>query len=165
MTTELTQNKVKELFEYRDGSLFWKIRSAYRIQIGDKVGGTNGSKQPYLRLRIKEHRYLVHRVIYLYHHGYMPDFVDHIDGDIANNNIENLREVSVSQNQLNRKTRSDNILNIKNVRYSKRQKKYAVKLSINKKPKHIGYFKDLELAELVATMAREKYHGEFARNH
>ena len=32
------------------------------------------------------------------------------------------------------------------------------------KAKNFGSFKDLELADLVATMVREKYHGEFARH-
>ena len=27
-----------------------------------------------------------------------------------------------------------------------------------------GYFKDLELADLVGTMAREKYHGQYAHH-
>ena len=35
---------------------------------------------------------------------------------------------------------------------------------VNKKPKYIGVYEDLELAELVAMEARNKYHGQFA-NH
>jgi hypothetical protein len=30
--------------------------------------------------------------------------------------------------------------------------------------KYLGIYEDIELAELVAIEARQKYHGEFARN-
>jgi hypothetical protein len=35
---------------------------------------------------------------------------------------------------------------------------------IRKKRKNIGYFDDLELADLVATEARNLYHGAFVRH-
>jgi hypothetical protein len=41
---------------------------------------------------------------------------------------------------------------------------YQVKINVNKNTKSLGTFKDLELAELVAMEARNKYHGNFA-NH
>jgi hypothetical protein len=39
-----------------------------------------------------------------------------------------------------------------------------VRLKVNGKEKYLGLFEDMELAGLVADMAREKYHGEFARH-
>jgi hypothetical protein len=35
---------------------------------------------------------------------------------------------------------------------------------VNKKRKYIGSFEDVELADLVAQEARDKYHGRFARH-
>jgi hypothetical protein len=160
----LTQEQAHSLFEYKDGVLYWRIRPANCISIGDIAGGTNGTKEPYVRVKIGKERHLIHRVIYLMHYGYMPKIVDHIDNNKSNNKIENLREVTKSQNCLNKKIRKDNLLNIKNVYFYKPNKKYAVKISINGKPQHIGYFEDLELAELVAIESRNKFHGNFARH-
>jgi hypothetical protein len=33
---------------------------------------------------------------------------------------------------------------------------------MNSKTKHLGYFEDLELADLVSTEARDLYHGKYA---
>ena len=44
------------------------------------------------------------------------------------------------------------------------KKTWVVRVQTNKNRKYIGSFKDLELAELVAMEARNKYHKEFARN-
>jgi len=162
---ELTQNKAKELFEYSNGALYWKVKPANSVNVGDKVGGLNGNKHPYLRLKYKEYRYLVHKVVFLYHHGYIPDCVDHIDGNSLNNNIENLREATKSQNSLNQtNNRKNNTSKCRNVYWYKHQNKWAVSIVVNKVKRFFGYFEDLELADLVATMAREKYHGQFLRN-
>jgi hypothetical protein len=40
----------------------------------------------------KGHRQYAHRLVWLYHHGFMPKMITHIDGDTKNNRIENLRE-------------------------------------------------------------------------
>jgi hypothetical protein len=39
-----------------------------------------------------------------------------------------------------------------------------VRVKVNKKQKHIGVFEDIELADLVAQEARNKFHGAFARH-
>lgn len=162
--TTLTQAEAKCLFEYRDGRLFWKIRPANRIKIGDKAGGTNGKKEPYLRLRIKEKRYLVHKIIFLIHYGYMPEIVDHIDGDISNNAIENLREATKEQNRQNSRTNKNNTSGSKNVFWQKSNKHWLVRLRCNGRKIDCGTFKEFELADLVAHEARSLYHKNFARH-
>ena len=42
--------------------------------------------------------------------------------------------------------------------------KWRVRISVKNKSISIGCFEDLELADLVAQEARDKYHKEFARN-
>lgn len=158
----LTQQLLHELFEYSEGKLFWKVRPASCVQVGDEVGSQNDSKYGYLRVRLRDKRYMVHSLIFMYHHGYMPNLIDHIDGNSENNKIENLREATCSQNSLNKKVRTDSSTGVKNVAFYKPNGKFAVSLSISGKRKHIGYFDDLELAELVAIEAREKFHGAFS---
>jgi len=98
------------------------------------------------------------------HHGYVGDQIDHIDGNSLNNKIENLRVVTNSQNQLNRKLSSNSKTKFKGVSKHAQVDRYMVRLRIKGKETYFGLFEDLELAGLVADMAREKYHGEFARH-
>lgn len=157
----ITQELVKDLFEYRDGKLYWK--KCHRKDFnGTEAGCLNNTG--YLRVKITKAGYLVHRLIYLMHHGRLPVMIDHINGNPLDNRIDNLREASSPQNQYNAKVRKDNLSGIKGVGWNKNKKKWIVRIRINGKRKHLGCFDDLELAELVIIEARNKYHKEFARN-
>ena len=156
----ITQELVKELFEYRDGELFWKIKPAQRTKVGDKAGYT-GNKW-YSRVSIKGVRFLNHRIIFLYHHGYLPKIVDHIDRNTFNNRIENLRESTQSQNCMNTKSRKASSSKYLGVSWFKRDKNWAAYVQINGKKKFLGYFtSDTEAAAVYDKAAREHY-GEFA---
>ncbi len=53
-------------------------------------------------------RVYAHRVIWALHHGEWPKLIDHTDGDLANNRIENLRNVDQTTNMRNACLPSDN---------------------------------------------------------
>lgn len=153
---------LSEYLEYRDGGLFWKKLKNHR---GPKVGQRYGTEQfGYRQGSYDGHNYKEHRLIWFLHYGYLPKCIDHIDGNGLNNSLENLREVTQSQNLLNTGKRSTNTTGHKNVYFNKAAKKYQVQLFVDKKVKYIGTFDDLELAALVAEEARNKYHGEYARH-
>ena len=156
----MNANKAKELFEYRDGELYWKVDVAHNVKAGSIAG--NIQKTGYKRLRFEGKDYLVHRIIFLIHHGFLPKMVDHHDLNPLNNNIENLRDADRSKNGMNQKLHSNNSLGLKNI--SMAGNKFRVQIQFNNVYKSIGYFDDLELAELVAIEARDKYHGEYT-NH
>ena len=158
----ITQNQVKDLFDYRDGELYWKISLAYKIKIGNKAGSLNG--RGYLNTKIKGRLYRNHRIIFLYHHGYLPKCIDHIDGNKINNRIENLREATISQNICNARTRADNTSGVKGVSWHKQTKKWIVQLQVKNKAKYFGLYHDIEVAKFIAETMRNKYHGAFA-NH
>ena len=44
---------------------------------------------------------LYHRAVWAVVHGYLPMIIDHINGDPYDNRMENLREVSTSENNMN----------------------------------------------------------------
>ena len=75
-----------------------------------------------------------------------------------------LREVTRTQNQYNKPMCKNNTSGSRGVAWHKGAQSWAVRVSVNKKSKLIGYFKDLELADLVGAMAREKYHGHYAHH-
>ena len=105
---------------------------------------------------------MVHKIVYLMNYGHIPEIVDHIDGNIQNNRVDNLRAATKSQNSLNKKMRFNSGTGVKNVTQDKTTGRYKVHLTINKKRKHFGTYDDLELAELVAIEAQSKFYGAFA---
>ena len=159
----ITQDQVKSLFEYKDGNLYWKNVNKYHNQLNDKKSGAN-HHSGYTNITINKKKYTAHRLIYLYHHGFLPEFVDHIDMNKSNNKIENLRAATRSQNQWNKPRLKKTVSNVKNVFFRKDMNKYLVKVYANKKVHYFGCFESLELAELVAIEARNKLHKEFARH-
>ena len=151
----------QELFEYIEGSLYWK--SHYRKSKIGKKSGTPHSKG-YVQVVYKGTLYMEHRIIFLLHYGYLPKLVDHINGNKSDNRICNLREATVSQNGHNMKTPRSNTSGIKGVTWRNSNKTWRVQISVNGKNKFLGAFKDIELAKIAIEQARTKYHGEFS-NH
>jgi hypothetical protein len=148
-------NQLIDAFYYNDGVLYWKKSG--------KVAGTP-HHTGYIQVGYKGKLYGAHRLIFAIHHKWLPEVIDHIDGNRSNNAIENLRPASWSQNLQNMKLRKSNTSGIKNVSWDKERKKWLVQINIDKKRVNFGRFDDLELADLVATEARNKYHGLFARH-
>jgi hypothetical protein len=157
----LTQEYLHSLFYYKDGNLYSKI-NRYKTTIRKNDLIKCYLKSGYLRTCINYKSYRIHRLIFMMHHGYLPKQIDHINGIKDDNRIENLRAATQSQNLFNRTLTKSNTSGIKNVTFE--QNKYRVRLRINNKLINFGSYDDLELAELVAIEARDKYHGEFARS-
>jgi hypothetical protein len=152
---------IKDIYEYRDGSLFWKVANSNVVKIGDRAGYI--TKHGYRKVMMNGRQLYEHRVIFFMHNGYMPKEIDHIDGNKLNNKIENLREVTHSQNAMNVKKFVTNTSGVKGVCWDKARKKWMVRISVNNKCINIGRYDDLELAELVAIEARDKYHNQYAK--
>jgi hypothetical protein len=78
----------QELFENIDGSLYWK--SNYRkSRIGKKAGVPHS--KGYVQVTYKTKLYMEHRIVFLMHYGYVPQLIDHINGNKADNKILNLQ--------------------------------------------------------------------------
>lgn len=156
-----TKEEVREVFRYTDGELYWKEQGKRR-EISKTVGSYNAGG--YRQVGFRGKRYLVHRLIWIYHTGEIPKglMLDHKDGVRDNNVIENLRLSTPSENSCNRKAgslkKSDLPKNvIKNgtgfdVRIEKEGNKYT------------QYFKTIKEAAEYADKLREELHGPFARH-
>lgn len=156
----LSQQLVKSLFDYDDGRLRWRIRPATHILKGDIAG--SHSQNRYIQVVWKGQTYVLHKLIFIYHHGWMPEVVDHIDGNTKNNRIENLRAATKTQNQHNRRANCRSTSGIKNV--VKHRNKWQVSIKKNGRAHYIGTFSDLDAAAKAAVNAREALHGKFARH-
>lgn len=159
----ITQQLVAECFEHRDGKLYWKKVAHPNKQylVGQEAGSIHKTGYRHVTWRGKIHK--VHRLIFLLEYGCLPSEVDHINGDRQDNRIENLRAATRSENQCNRGAIASNTSGYPGVTWHKKSKAWVVRVMKNGKTVVQQYFQDLELAGLVATEARAKYHGKYAK--
>jgi hypothetical protein len=169
---ELTKELAHELFYEENGILYWKpknqkVKGAKRFNTryaNKEAGGFD--RKGYKRVKCnQENKSIgVHRVIFLMHHGYLTEVIDHINGNITDNRIENLRAASYQTNNQNSRIARHNTSGIKGVSWHKQNKSWRCSLWTNNKSKEVGGFETKELAEEFMQLWREMAHGEFA-NH
>jgi len=155
---------VKNVWEYRNGNLYWRIKAGRGTSAkrpGDLVA-TAPDPLGYCYVTWRRKHYAVHRVVFLLVYGWLPDCVDHIDGNPQNNCVENLRPATRLQNQFNRRPNARSKTGVKNV--TPHQGKWQVRFSVNRKTHHYGCYATVEEAASVAAKIRAELHGEFARH-
>lgn len=162
---ELTQEMVKEAFDYHeDGYLIWKINIRYqRPKINARAGyldkAHNGLRY---RITIAGKDYLQSRIIFLWHKGYLPVYVDHKDRNRLNDRIDNLRECTASENNKNRKSHKHGASKYLGVYISTNRKKWIASITYGGKQRILGRFDNEEIAASTYNEAAKIHHGEFA---
>ena len=155
----MTQEILKERFRYEDGNLYYlkpKRGCSFDKPIGTK------KKDGYIEAKVDGKVYGVHALIYMFHHGVKPIHTDHINHDVSDNRIENLRAVSVSENARNRLLMSTNKSGHVGVSWHKANNKWLAKITVKGKHKYLGYFDDIEDAIKARKDAEE---NNFHENH
>lgn len=137
----MTREEILKYFNYdRDfGVLIWKYH--WNKTKMTKLKGsiiTSSNKKGYINVMLEGKQYKVHRLIWVIENNYQPEEIDHIDGNVKNNKIENLRSVDRRGNNQNRKTHRQGRL-VGTHWYSKLGK-WGAKITINRKSKHIGLY-------------------------
>jgi len=160
MSSNLTQDLLHELFEYRDGTLYWKMARGH-VKAG-AVAGTIGCKN-YLHTVINYKPYRNHRLIFFMKYGYLPKVVDHIDGNPLNNKIENLRAATPSQNSRNHKRYKTNSSGYIGVCFAKRESKWLARADLNGRSHFLGYFHTPEDANLAVLSFKNSNYEGFTR--
>lgn len=159
--SELSRKRLQELFEYRDGELWWRMSGPGRID--GRPAGTRF--EGYRIISIGRRRYLRHRLVWFLFHGQWPsEDVDHIDGNRGNDRIENLRAASRSENMCNRGKQSDNTSGLKGVFWHKQRQKWRAQIKRDRKARHLGLFNCPAAASLAYQIAADELHGEYARH-
>ena len=149
---------LKSIFEYRDGKLY-HAKSGSGVTVGNLAGNYN---QRYVSVKIKQSAYKLHRVIFMMHHGYCPETIDHINGNSLDNRKLNLRICTNSQNLMNRGKNKNNTSGYKGVRLINSNKKWRAQIQYKKIFYHLGCFEKRIDAAKAYNEAAIKFHGEFA---
>lgn len=105
---------------------------------------------------------LAHRLVWIWMTGEDPDqTIDHRDGDRLNNRWSNLRLASRSENQCNRRGRSDSASGLKGV--SRNGRRWRASIMVRGVSEQLGSYPTKEAAHAAYCEAAGRLHGEFAR--
>lgn len=159
----ITKELIQALFSYMpNGSLVRKVTTNPRAKQGTISGCLN--KAGYLRTTVAGRLYYNHHLVWLLFHGYLPKMLDHINGDRADNRIENLRECTQEENMRNCRNKKNNTTGIKGVTWRPTKGKFRARITVDQKEVCIGHYDTLEEASQAVQQARTTHHGAFARH-
>ena len=99
--SEITQEFLHSKFDYVDGDLYWKT-SQGKCKKGAKAG--RFVKDGYVQTCVNYVRLLNHQIVFMMFHGFIPKEIDHINKNVCDNRIENLRMTTRSENLKNRRS-------------------------------------------------------------
>ena len=168
---ELTAEVARDLLRYEPetGKLYWKERDAKwfkeenqsedwnRRYAGEKTGESK-SKDGYNQICLLNTHYKKHRVIWLIEYGLWPKGqIDHINGDKCDNRLENLRQVSPSENSRNVRITRRNKSGVVGVHWDKYMGKWCAVIMNGGKNVRVGSFTDFDKAVKARRKAEVEY--------
>lgn len=153
----MTQEELKKLVSYDpETGIFINL---HRQEEVNYIRGKG-----YLGIQLNKTKYYLHRLAWLYMTGSIPEQIDHIDTNRANNKWSNLRKADPSLNQHNKNLQSNNTSGIKGICWDKLNYKWIARLNFKGVCFNIGRFTSIEDAQKALEHKRNSLHGEYA-NH
>lgn len=152
----LSQDLVKKFLQYDPVTGIVTNRvdrmGAYK---GDEVGtiGNHG----YLHFNFGGTTYLLHRIIWLYMTGTLPEQVDHENHNRLDNAWINLREVTNTVNSKNCSVAKNSSTKVNGVSFMKTKGKYRAYIMVNRKQISLGLYEDINDAIAARRDADIKY--------
>lgn len=160
------KEEVRDYLSYDEhtGNLAWIKKTGSKTVIGNTAGWYN-KEHGHFYVTVNGTTYTAHRVAWYLKTGVQPPmFIDHHDGDGANNKWDNLRLADKSTNGFNRGKQSNNKSGYKGVSWSKHNSKWRAYINKQGKQHHLGYFDDPEEAHIVYCNKAHELHGNFAHH-
>lgn len=133
---------------------------------GVRLGAAAGSLNPkgYVQIKFDGKNHWAHRLAWVFVYGVMPTAVlDHINGDKADNRIQNLREATPAQNAANHKMLTTNTSGFRGVTWNATDRKWMATAQHMRKRYRLGRFRTLEEAVQAYDTFVIAKRGEFAR--
>lgn len=131
--------RLREIFHYEPetGKLFWKLSPNRRIKAGSEAGAT--TPKGYRVVGVDGVQFYVHQVAWAISTGEWPgDEIDHISRKGHDNTFNNLRRPGRSGNVRN--TVRTNKTGFRGVYKHKTQERFAARIIVDGKAKHLGWF-------------------------
>lgn len=151
--------KLKELLTYEpeSGLFFWAMNISQAKKAGDLAG--HKTTHGYVVVGIGRSNFMAHRLAWKLTHSVDPfGNIDHINGDRSDNRIQNLRDVSPAINAQNQKSATArNVAGFLGVSLRK-DGRYSARITVNRKTKTIGYFKNPTDAYAAYIQAKRATH-------
>ena len=146
-------------YDKNTGNFTW-LKSCGSVKAGDAA--TNVNAIGYSRVKIKGKSYLAHRLAWAFSYGEFPaSTIDHGNGIKTDNRIENLRQATRSENQMNRRKHCDNTSGFKGVTWNAAKNQWSARCAANGKRVHVGYFNDAQSASFAYQQVAQQMHGAF----
>lgn len=159
--TPIDAARLREVFHYdpATGVFTRLVSTSSRTKVGSIAGcvGHYG----YVHIGLDGSRYRANRLAYVYMHGSIPDgmWIDHINGDRADNRICNLRAATPSQNGQNQGgSHADSSTGVKGVYFHKGAQKYTAMITTNRQTTYLGLFGSVEEAIAARAAAERALH-------
>jgi hypothetical protein len=153
MKAAFTFAELSEVLRNEGGQLYWKVRRGVVAQ-GTAISCVHNTG--YIVFGYKRKQLLAHRVVWLLETGEWPTGqLDHINGDKADNRIENLRIATFMQNAANRKVKRGMPKGVTLHRCGRFQAVCA--------HQYLGLYEDAVSAGLAYDAAAIKKYGAFAK--
>jgi hypothetical protein len=159
----ITQSELKQVLEYNPetGLFTWKKTVNTRAVIGS-IAGWN-INEGYIQISIYGKKYRAHRLAFLYMTGEWPkELVDHINQIKDDNRWSNLRQATVSENNINSKKQKNNKSGYRGVYWDSKNQMWRVQIKYKSKHRYLGRYVNIEHAAAAYKKVALELYGEFA---
>lgn len=157
-THQQPSKKWDDVFDYKDGVLFWKEKSPGRKSNG--IAGCTCKQSGYVKLCYNGKAYQAHRIVWEMFNSPIPKGmeIDHFNRNRSDNRIENLRLATRSENSQNMKTPKTNTSGFKGVILNKNTNRWQAMIRLNSKRIYLGAYDLIEDAVEAYKKAENDYH-------
>ena len=167
---------LNSIFDYDcdSGLLTWKKRAGAPKWWNTRYAGkqpTATDKLGYLRAKITRGSFSgyvsVHRIAFFMGKGWLPEVVDHIDGNVTNNKLSNLRAADWRSNTWNRVGNKGTKTGLKGVKVIAKKGKiqgYTAYIGHKGEREYLGFFKTADEAANAYRKRELELRAEYARD-